>query len=274
MEPRNKKMKLGKKSTINPSKKKSRLKEQSDHSSITRAVAILECIGTGINILGDIKDYCKLSKSTTHRILKALEKSKLVIYDPFTRQYFLGGGLIQILSKPEITHNYLVYCARKEMQRLSMLTEETIVIGVMVGLENIILDSIQSKQPLRVVEVDLKVGNLNLGAPARVLLSQLSDDQVSTVLKQSQNVPNDPGTVQKVITLSQVKKTRERGYAMSSGEKVLGAMGISVPIKSYQIPAVLSIIGPESRMKSKAEDYLDLLFSASNRISESIRGIT
>lgn len=230
----------------------------------------MDCISRGINVLGDITNYCKLSKSTTHPILKALEKSRLVIYDPFSLQYFLGGGLIQVLSKPEATHSYLISCARKEMQRLSMFTEETIVIGIMVGLENIILHSIPSKQPLRVVELDLKVGNLDIGAPSRVLFSQLSYDTVKTVLKQYQNSPTEPGVVRKVITFPQVKKAREQGYAVSSGEKVIGAMSICVPIRYYPIPTALSIIGPETRMKSKLENYLDLLLSASYRISEKV----
>jgi DNA-binding IclR family transcriptional regulator len=47
--------------------------------SIRRAAEILNCISSGTNSVTDIANKCNLSKSTVHRLLKALAEPELLM---------------------------------------------------------------------------------------------------------------------------------------------------------------------------------------------------
>ncbi len=82
--------------------------------SIYRAANILTCVSNGFNSITDIAEYCGLSKSTVHRLLKALGESNLIVQDPVSREYYLGQLITKLLTKPHITHEYLEFCAKKK----------------------------------------------------------------------------------------------------------------------------------------------------------------
>jgi predicted transcriptional regulator len=69
-------------------------KKETAVQSIKRASAILNCISDGTNSVTDIATKCDLSKSTVHRLLKALCESELVMQDTLNHQYFLGYSII------------------------------------------------------------------------------------------------------------------------------------------------------------------------------------
>src|SRR5512139_168468 len=84
--------------------------------SIPRAAKILNCLSNNINTITDIAGSCKLAKSTVHRVLKLLEESHLVIEDPLDRYYFLGPLITTLTANPLRTHEFLIRCARPEME--------------------------------------------------------------------------------------------------------------------------------------------------------------
>ena len=95
-----------------------------DMIQIHRASKVITCISNGVNTLSDIADYCGLSKSSSHRLLKALEKSNFIMYNSFARQYSIGLLITDIALKPETYHDYLNICAGKELEELAASTGE------------------------------------------------------------------------------------------------------------------------------------------------------
>jgi DNA-binding IclR family transcriptional regulator len=57
-------------------------KKETAVQSVRRAAEILNCISNGMSSVTDIAERCNLSKSTVHRLLKALGESELVMQDP------------------------------------------------------------------------------------------------------------------------------------------------------------------------------------------------
>lgn len=78
-------------------------KKETAVQSIQRAADILNCISDNVNSVTDIAARCNLSKSTVHRLLKALSESSLVMQDPINHQYFLGDLIIKLISTPLTT---------------------------------------------------------------------------------------------------------------------------------------------------------------------------
>jgi DNA-binding IclR family transcriptional regulator len=92
---------------------------QGTYKSISRAVKILSCLSDGMNTVTEIAQHCELSKPTVSRLLKAIEKSNLVIRDPVHRKYYLGPLLHHLVANPKTTHLNLITLSTGEMNRLS-----------------------------------------------------------------------------------------------------------------------------------------------------------
>ena len=240
--------------------------------SIYRAASILYCISNGINSVSDIASHCNLSKSTVHRLLHALGESGLVMRDPINREYYFGRMITRLVSNAHITHEFLIHSALREMEFLSDYTHEAIALGVKAGMNYIGLHTISSTHALRIVDDRQFFGNLWAGSSGKVLLSQIGNAELQRVIQyfKTQLADGEARFNQQAL-VDEIDEIRERGYAVSGGERVAGGLCISVPIKYYHLPAVLSLFGPESRIQLHTREYIDALLGAANRVGMRVR---
>ena len=247
--------------------------KQSAYKSISRAAKILSCLSDGKNTVTEIAQYCELSKPTVSRLLKALEKSNLAIRDPIHRNYFLGSLLNRLVANPKTTHLNLITLSMGEMERLSKICGETMVLGILVGLQNIRLHMIPSIYNVRVYEdSDDDLISLKLqGAATQALLSQLTRRELALVMH---NIKLENATTISVVDereyVLQLIQIKSQGYAISHGGKIAGALAISIPIKGYHFPSVLSIVGIESRFKPMLPELIPEVIASANRISSNL----
>lgn len=239
--------------------------------SISRAADILFCLSNGINTVTDIAKKCELSKSTVHRLLKALKESHLATQDPINQQYHLGPLITRLSSNPQTNHHYLITCAIEEMNGLWDIVEETVTLNIMIGIQYVRLHEIPSKHDLRVIEGYDPVGPIYVGATAKVLLSQLNDEELQAAIKNIRisNI-TEHSVTNKNVLITQSKKIRQQGYAISYGERIAGALCISAPIKNYFWPAALSVVGPEIRLKPRVNELVREVTARSSRITNNI----
>lgn len=164
--------------------KKELIKEpQTAYKSIARAAKILSCLSDGKNSVTEIAQHCELSKSTVSRLLAALENSNLAIRDPVHRKYFLGYLLNLIVANPKTTHLNLITLSAKEMNNLSEICGETVVLDVLIGIRNIRLHMIPSIYNIRVYDDNYDLTSLNIqGAAIKTLLSQLERRELASVM--------------------------------------------------------------------------------------------
>ena len=242
--------------------------------SIPRAAKILSCLSHNVNTVTDIANQCKLAKSTVHRVLKLLEESHLVIEDPIDRSYFLGPLITNLTINPAITHEFLIRCSDEEMKHLANISEETVTLDILTGIQTVPLHEITSLHEIRVTDDNRKFGSLYTGASSKVLLSQFTDERLKVAMKYIEIPRMTERTVtEKGVLMSQIRETREKGYAISYGERIQGAICLSAPILNYTAPVVLSIIGPEYRFKTRLEEVTRELIDSAHRISRNVREI-
>ena len=242
------------------------------NTSLVRVTKILVCLSNGLNTSTDIANYCNYSTSTVHRLLNVMKGLNLAIQDTYNHKYYLGPLLAQLLANQAAAHQYLIINALQEMGRLSDLTEETINLTLLIQYHYVLLHDIPCKHELKIIENHRVYGILfAAGATGKVLLSQLGDEEIRDLLDKVK-LPKltEKSITDKRILMSQLKKIRQQGYAVSCGEKITGAMCVSVPIENYQFPAALSILGPEIRIKSKVEDIVKELKHSANCISDNV----
>jgi DNA-binding IclR family transcriptional regulator len=243
------------------------------NTSLIRATNILLCLSNGINTNTEIAKYCKYSTSTVHRLLNVMKRLRWVVQDRINHKYYLGPVASELTANQGNAHRYLLASALQEMGRLSNLSEETINLSVLVQLRSVLLHAIPSKQELIITEMDSGYGMLfAVGATAKVLLSQLDEAEIGEVLRRV-DIAELTG---KIITdgnllLAQLKGIRARGYGISCGERIAGAICVSAAIKDYSYPAALSILGPESRLRPRMAEIREELLTSVRRISNNIR---
>lgn len=246
--------------------------QKSPSSFVTRIAEILECLGDGINSVTDISRQCNLSISTTHRLLNTLKGPLLTVYEPGSHRYYLGPLVAKFTAKPKATHQYLIMCSLNEMGRLSDITEETISLDMVIGIQFIHLFEIYSKHRIKVLGETREIQPvIPVGAAQKVLLSQLEDKDLRFALKTAENWATDEHYITDIEVIKcQLSQIKQQGYAISRGEAILGAVGISVPIRNYCCPATLTVLGPESRLVERIPDLIKELKVSTEAISKDI----
>jgi IclR family transcriptional regulator, KDG regulon repressor len=259
------------KTAKNPNPKEKPQKETAVQS-VRRAAEILDCISNGISSVTDISVRCKLSKSTVHRLLKALCESELVMQDLVSHQYFLGYSIIKLISTPLATQEYLTNCASAEMNSLSEVTGETVSLGIKMGMKSVNIHVVTSKSDLKVDGANLRIRPIHLGIDGSMLLSQLDDYQVSNILDNIRLELKASSEKLKVKDLlARIQAARQQGYAIGDSELTLGVTCISAPVKNYALPAALSLVGPEVRMKPNTRKLVREVVDCAARISDKLK---
>jgi len=246
---------------------------QTAYKSIFRAAKILTCLSDGKNSLTEIAEHCELNKSTASRLLTALEKSNMVIRDPLHRKYFLGYLVNRLVGNPKTTHLNLITLSADEMNNLSKICGETVVLDILVGVRNIRLHTIPGVHNIRVYDDNYDLPSLDIqGAAIKVLLSQLDKRELNLAMNyiEREDANNNRELVKNKI-LSQLTRIREQGYDISRGERIAGAVGISAAIRGYYLPAALSVLGVESRFKPRIPEMLPVITASANRISMNLQ---
>jgi len=237
--------------------------------SIKRVALILKCLNNGINSITDIANACNLSKSTVHRLLKALEDASFVFQDLNNKEYYLGHLVAELTTNPRATHEYLIKCAERDMHRLNEETGETVSLGVLLGHAYHSLLSLPSKNELRVIEERKTFTDINLGASGKILLSQLDSQGLKEALNYLFSGSKDKIILsEKRKIIAQIRGIRKKGYAISYGERIPGVICLSAPVSGYLYPVSISLFGPDSRIRSKIYSLLNGLTDCATRISK------
>jgi DNA-binding IclR family transcriptional regulator len=224
--------------------------------SIARATQVLECLGEGCERINEISLQTGLSKSTTHRLLKSLVAARLVIQDKSTHRYYLGPLLIQLSAKPFTAHSALLTFAVPLMRKLWVKIDETVSLHIRIGVERLCLEEIPSSQVIKHSSGKGDIAPIYAAAAGKVLLSKLSEPELSMLLNSLEMAPIAPNTITDCDELiRQIEATRMRGYATSTGERIANSACVSVPIENYVCPVALTVFGPEFRFAPR-EDYI------------------
>jgi len=241
-------------------------------NSIVRAINIIKLLDQGVNSFTDIVNALDMKKSTVHGLIKTLEYEGFVTQNPVDRCYYLGPSLIRLESNPYNMHRNLINIARGKMELLQKYTGETVVLVILLGTYVFTLEVIQSKEDIvYVVERGTSIPAY-VGPAARTLLSQLNKKDMDNIIDYLNFVPFTPATVMdKNVIKKQVRYAKKNGYFITSCEKSVGSLGISVPIKNYICPAALTVLGPEYRLRPKSNEVIQESKRIANQISNDLK---
>ncbi|MFI7033736.1 IclR family transcriptional regulator [Microbispora rosea] len=219
--------------------------------------------------VADVSRMLGVARSTAHRLLRVLVAHGFASQDELSKAYVVGPSLLRVAVS--ISRGLdLTRAAAPVMAELVTELGETIHLAVLQGSEVFFLKSIETPKSLRVGARDGDLRPAYATATGRILLSELSDEELQTHLP-SVLSPLTRKTVTDREELTSVLATARRlGYAWSLGESEEDVASVAVPVRnaSGRIAAALAAAAPPSRLGE--EDVASIaakLTSGATRIS-------
>lgn len=225
---------------------------------LNRAVQILDQLrlAGGDLAIRDIAKQVGLPKSTVQRLLRDLVDTDMAAQDPVTRRYRLGPRTLALGLAYQ--HGIsLRNLAMAPMARLRDRTGETVGLSVVIDEQLMHVDQIESDSQLRRT---FEIGHplpLWSGAPSRLFLADLPEEQANRIIRDQRRtdvVPVDPPSAERFI--AEVQQARVDGYAMAFDETLAGVSTVSAPVRgpAGRVVATISVTGPTSRLTRRAMD--------------------
>jgi DNA-binding IclR family transcriptional regulator len=218
-----------------------------------------------------------VSPSTAHRLLSELTKADFVKHDPHIGRYSLSLEFRR-LAHLAIGHLSLQRLALTHMRRLTDACNETSLLGIYDSMrqEMMFVAMIESSHPLR-YSIDLnKWLPIHVGGSGLAIMAFLSDKEVATIIDRTRLAPVTPRSITERYRLeAELHKIRERGYAITRGQRTPDAVGLAAPIfgSNGEVVGDICLTLPESRFDSSSEDRIaELLKACANEVTKAIGG--
>ena len=182
--------------------------------------------------LSEISRGVELDKTTTWRLLATLEKENMVQQDPLTKKYIPGANISNLFNT---WRSDVRKVARPYLEGLLHETGETVCLIVAVGLERLCIEVLQADQKLSAIQAIGYRAPIYKGASGRVLLAYRPVEEVEKILDKTGLEQSTPQSVtNREIYIRELEKTRERGFAATSGDLLIGLSAVSAPIFDKQ----------------------------------------
>lgn len=225
--------------------------------------------------LQTLTDLSGLNKSTTFRILTALESEGFI--QKSNDGYRLGADAI-MLGGRAMRSNHLRRVSREPLEKLSQETGETVTLEVLHlsednQLYSLVIDEAVGKH---LVGISQYIGS-RLPVHATSTGKALLAFQTETVLEnlwQQERKSFTPATLESKEALKeQLATIRTKGFALAKGELEQGLMTAAAPIfdTNAEVKAALSIVAPSIRInESKLENLAQQVMESANLISKAL----
>ncbi len=228
---------------------------ESRPSSIEKAIDILFCFDPQhVQLrLTDISERLGLHKSTTHRLLSLLKKKRLINADTTSQLYSLGPGVVE-LAWVLLRQQDLRTVCHPHLERLRQATNETVSLYIRLGDRRVCIEELESGQDIKYSQTAGLAAPLYVGAPGKALLAYLPPAELEALLATLPLIAITPNTpTNREQLLEELATIRQRGYAVSVGERSRWASAAAAPIRDWsgRSIAAISVLGPSHRLTSE-----------------------
>jgi IclR family transcriptional regulator, acetate operon repressor len=202
--------------------------------------------------------------STVYRVLSSLEIHGLVESDD-DRRYRLGMEFFRLGWRA--TARLPVHrAAVGPMRELVGESNETALLGLLepARLEMMYVVQVESRQPLRYVVALHEWLPLHAGAGGLGLLAFLDEEIWDKIIEGGLPAFTDHTITDPMQLVKELRAIRARGYVVSHGGRISGAVGVGAPVFGAlgEVVADVVLTVPETRWNAKAEERFAGLVTA------------
>ena len=214
----------------------------------------------------ELQDECGLAKSTTSRLLAALERTELL--ERHGDGGYVAGPLFWLYATRHDPWEELVRIARPTMELIGDDTRETVNLSVNRGDRVVQVAQVDSTYLLGTkdwTEADVPAHASALG---KVLLAYGALEIPDRLERVTSNTHTDPDALRR--ELSSVLRD---GWASTVDELEIGLTGVAVPVRGAegQVIAALGVSGPNPRLESRIDEVGRRLDERAKQLSALLR---
>lgn len=222
---------------------------------VSKALQLLTAIVEAETTDGSVRDLARtmeLPASTVHRALKSLERDGFVEEDIETSRYRVGREFHRLAriatSRFPVEDLCLPY-----LRELTAASGETSLYASYDSRRKAIMfaAAVDGPHPLRyVVPLNSWITPVR-GATGLAVLSFLPESEADAILAEAAE------TTESALLREAMRTIRERGVAVSHGQRITGAVAVAAPVFSgNRVIGDVAVSLPESRFSSAVEEQL------------------
>ena len=223
---------------------------QRERNPIQHAIEVLQCFDAQASLLGvtEIAERVGVHKSTVSRILATLGGARFVERDEATGRYRIGSGIVT-LAAPLMANLSFVEVARPHLDALARQSRETVTLSVWSAGEAIDVAQAQGLEQIKYAPPLGMKNPAHCTATGKVFLAEINGEELPAAL----HLPlkrHTPRTLCDVERLrADLKRVRERGYALNEEEFQLNLSAVAAPIRDHtgRLIATLAVSVPKFR---------------------------
>jgi DNA-binding IclR family transcriptional regulator len=239
--------------------------------AVLRAIALLKAFSDEQPQLGlaELARMVGLNKTTTYRLLTALESQGLVARTPAGETYRLGPEVIALGGRA-LRASDLRSVSRAELMELARATGETATLEILVGQEVLVLDEVSGAHLVGATQYIGARWPAQATSTGKVLLAFLPEAEREKLLPQLLIQVTEQTITLAEALRQQLAVIRKQGYATAIEELEVGFSAIAAPIRNHdgQVVASLSINGPTTRLTpERLAEVVPLVVEAAGRVS-------
>lgn len=172
-----------------------------------------------------------LDPRVAEEILIPISEKGLMHHDPETQRWHLSHS-VMALARPFLNSDDVLVRVRPLMEQWHVETGETVSLFHRAGDQQIVTAVLPSAHPVRYA---LEVGSafpLYLGAGGKAMLAFLPEAEQEALIKSGAMTSLTRHQPKVSAVRKELALIRQRGFALSSGERVEGASAVAVPVLS------------------------------------------
>lgn len=210
-----------------------------------------------------------MSHAVVYRILATFEQHGFLVQDSLTQKYGLGFKILEYSSiiRSNLKITSVIYPLMKQMAEKS---GESVALTLRDGLCGVILERVETSNPIKFVHSVGDRAPLYAGATNKVIMAYLSPEEQAKIMKECFESGNKKNISQEKLT-EDLEKIRKNGWFFSQGEVTADTFGLAAPLfdDKNEIIASISVSGPEYRMpQENIEKTLAILLDGRDKIQE------
>ncbi|PJI07293.1 MULTISPECIES: IclR family transcriptional regulator [Clostridium] len=243
--------------------------------SVDRSLSIIEVLSDYENGLGitEISEKVGLHKSTVFRLLSTLIYKGYVQQDKNSSRYGLTLKLFELGNK-KVENMSLVTVALPYIKKLMEKTNEVVHLVVRDGTDMVYISKVEPQKTIRMYSSIGKRIPLYCTAVGKAMMSQMLDNEVEEIWEKSDIKKLTDRTITDLETMKkELKKVKEKGYAIDEQENEIGIRCIGTIIRDYKgnICGAASVSGSIlSFTEDKIGDFSKWMLECASSISKEL----
>jgi IclR family acetate operon transcriptional repressor len=243
--------------------------------SVLRAMSLLKAFDDERREWGlaELAQAVGLNKTTTFRLLTALESEGMVARRPFAETYILGPEIV-VLGGRALRANDLRTLVKPELEQMAAASGETATLEIISGEDHVLI-------------IDEVIGNHLVGSSQSLgtrwpmfatstgiaMLAHLPDEWVDRVLAQPLPQLTAKTVTETAVLRQELTNIRQRGYSFVQEWLEEGLLVVGAPLFNHdgQVVAAISLGGPAIRFSQEREPEMgQLVKQTAQRISQKL----